>query len=56
MQIDELEKLFEAKRVTTLHQDAIYLLMEIYRAGLNWLEDEDEAQPLIDALQELADL
>lgn len=56
MHIDEIEKLFEQKRVTSLHQDVIYLLMEIYRAGKAWLEDEDEAQPLIDAINELIDL
>lgn len=56
MQVDDLEDLFEEKKVTSLHQDVIYLLIEIYRAGLAWLDDYDDAQPLIDALQELQDL
>lgn len=56
MQLDDLEALFEAKKITSLHQDAIYILLEIYRAGLVWLDDFDDAQPLIDALHELQDL
>lgn len=52
----DLERIFEQKRLTFIHLEVIDLLIDIYKAGLTWLEDESDSQSLMDALQELHNL